>query len=108
MARDPDSFDEENSEQRDADQAQDVGDEAISKRSDLTVGSPHDPTTESEHGRTANPAAIIPEDMPDLVDTMNQMLTSGLIDNGAYAREPMMDDEEEILGQTDGDSDDDL
>ena len=34
------------------------------------------------------------------------MYSSGLINNGAYAGEPMLDDEEDILGQTDNGSDD--
>lgn len=44
--------------------------------------------------------------MPDLIDTMNQMLTSGRIDNGAFSGEPMIDDEEDQLGVTDRDMDD--
>ena len=47
----------------------------------------------------------MPDDVPDLVDTMNQMVSSGLIDNGAFAGEPMHDDEEDRLGETDSDDD---
>lgn len=108
MARNSDNMIEENSEQRDADQAQDLGDEAAARQLGQSDASGHDPITETEHGGSPNPAAIIPADVPDLVDTMNEMLTSGLIDNGAYAGEPMMDDEEEIRGQTDDDRADDL
>lgn len=89
----------DNDEQRDADQAQDVADDALNATADLSE--------DSEHGGQANPAAITPDDMPDLVDTMNQMVTSGRIDNGAFAGEPMHDDEEDRLGQTDSDDDDD-
>lgn len=101
MARNNKDMIEENSEQRDEDQAQDIGDAAAELRLGGSEGTGHDPIIESEHGGSPNPAAIIPEDAPDLVDTMKQMLTSGIIDNSAYAGEPMMDDEEEIYGQTD-------
>lgn len=85
----------DNREQRDEGQAQDVADEA------LHLGS--DPAEESEHGGSANPAALIPDDVPDLVDKMNEMVRSGHIDNDAFAGEPMHDDEEDALGQTDDD-----
>ena len=89
----------DNDEQRDADQAQDVADDAMVVGTDLSE--------DSEHGGTPNPGAVMPDDVPDLVDTMNQMVTSGHIDNGAYAGEPMHDDEEDRFGQTDSDGDDD-
>ena len=89
----------DNDEQRDADQAQDIADDAMSLDDD--------PAEESEHGGKADPGAVMPDDVPDLVDTMNQMITSGVIDNGAFAGEPMHDDEEDRLGQTDDDGDDD-
>jgi hypothetical protein len=88
----------DNDEQHDADQAQDVADDAFALDGD--------PSEDSEHGGVANPA-VMPDDVPDLVDTMNQMVTSGRIDNGAFAGEPMHDDEEYGLGQTDSDDDDD-
>jgi len=88
----------DNDEQHDADQAQDVADDALGLDSDLSE--------DSEHGGRSNPGAVTPEDMPDLVDTMNQMVSSGHIDNGAFAGEPMHDDEEDRLGQTDSDDDD--
>lgn len=95
-SRDPGfESDSDNREQRDEGQAQDVADEA------LNLGS--DPTEESEHGGSADPAALIPDDVPDLVDKMNEMVRSGHIDNGAFAGEPMHDDEEDALGQTDDD-----
>jgi hypothetical protein len=86
-----------NGEQDDGDQAQDVADDALGLDSDLSE--------DSEHGGTPNPAAVMPDDTPDLVDTMNQMVTSGRIDNGAFEGEPMHDDEEDRLGQTDSDDD---
>ncbi|MDO6415372.1 hypothetical protein Q4F19_13345 [Sphingomonas sp. BIUV-7] len=89
----------DNDEQSDEGQAQDVADDALGLSSDLSE--------DSEHGGTSNPAAVMPDDVPDLVDTMNQMVTSGRIDNGAFAGEPMHDDEEDRLGQTDSDDDDD-
>lgn len=106
MARDPQSV-EENSEQADEGQAQDVADEAIARSRGPFDGSAHDPTVETEHGGRSNPAGIIADDVPDLIDTMNQMITSGRIDNGAFAGEPMMDDEEDQLGATDRDVEDD-
>ena len=89
----------DNDEQRDADQAQDVADDAMMLDGDLSE--------ESEHGGRSDPGAVMPDDVPDLVDTMNQMVTSGRIDNGAFAGEPMHDDEEDRLGQTDSDDDND-
>lgn len=89
----------DNDEQDDGDQAQDVADDALVFETDISE--------DSEHGGEPNPAAVMPDDVPDLVDTMNQMVTSGHIDNGAFAGEPMHDDEEDRLGKTDDDEDDD-
>ncbi len=89
---------EANAEQREGDQAQDVADEALGGRG-------ADPSEDSEHGSPSNPGSVMPDDVPDLVDTMNQMVRSGLIDNGAFAGEPMHDDEETVLGITDSDDD---
>lgn len=98
MARDPRTTDnDENSEQRDDDQAQDVAQDALDRDDD--------PSEDSERGGVANPAAVMPDDVPDLVDKMEEMVTSGLIDNDAYAGEPMHDDEEDVRGQTDTDDD---
>lgn len=69
----------DNDGQNDADQAQDVADDAMMVDTDLSE--------ESEHGGRPNPGAGVPDDVPDLVDTMNQMVRSGHIDNGAYAGE---------------------
>jgi hypothetical protein len=106
MARDPDQV-EENSEQADDGQAQDVADEAAARRRGESGIWDRDPTIESEHGGHSDHGSVIPQDMPDLIDTMNQMLRSGRIDNGAFAGEPMMDDEEDQLGLTDRDVEDD-
>ena len=91
---------EENAEQRDPDQAQDVAADAI--------GRLDDPFEDSERAGRSDPASLIPEDMPDLVDTMKQMVTSGRIDNSAFAGEPMHDDEEDSLGVTDEEEDEDI
>jgi hypothetical protein len=103
MIREPDQL-EENSEQADDDQAQDIAEEALARRRGAAG---RDPTVDSEHGGKADPGWLIPQDVPDLIDTMNQMLSSGRIDNDAYAGEPMMDDEEDLLGITDRDVEDD-
>ena len=87
-----------NSEQDDGDQAQDVAEDALNRAADLSEG--------SEHGGRTNPAQIIPDDVPDLVDRMDGMVRSGIIDYDAYAGEPMHDDEEDALGITDSDDDD--
>lgn len=107
MARDPNDPVEENNEQRDEGQADAVGDEAVARRLFDQGEQGRDPTVDTEHGGRPNPAGVIPEDTPDLVDTMNQMLTSGRIDNGAFAGEPMMDDEEDVLGDTEDAEDED-
>jgi hypothetical protein len=94
-------IDEENSEQADSGtQANDVADDARTRQTDRNE--------ESEHGGKPNPAQIIPDDTPDLVDKMNEMNRSGHIDNDAFAGEPMMDDEEDELGDTDSDEEDEL
>jgi len=107
MARNLDDLAEENREQADNGQAQDVADDAVARRLGLLNGAGHDPTVETRHGGHAGLGEVTPRHMPDLIDTMNQMLTSGRIDNGAFAGEPMMDDEEDQLGVTDRDVDDD-
>jgi hypothetical protein len=101
MARTPDidrDYDE-NSEQNDDGQAQDVAADALHRGTDLFEDS-----EKSGHG---DRGAVIDDDVPDLVDKMNEMISSGRIDNDAYAGEPMMDDEEDGLGMTDDDEDDD-
>lgn len=98
MARPHDRDEEINQEQQDADQAQDVADDARVVDTDLSE--------ESEHGGRPDPTALIPDDTPDLVDKMNEMVRSGRIDNDAYAGEPQHDDEEDILGETDDEDED--
>lgn len=98
MPRQIDPTNEDNSEQRDEGQAQDVAEEALDRQTDLYE--------ESEKDDDSDPTEILPEDTPDLIDTMNQMIRSGQIDNGAYAGEPVHDDEEGFLGNTDSDEDD--
>jgi uncharacterized 2Fe-2S/4Fe-4S cluster protein (DUF4445 family) len=56
--------------------------------------------SEKEEGERG---AVLPDDTPDLIDKMNEMLASGIIDNGAFAGEPMHDDEEDVYGETDSD-----
>jgi len=96
--KDDDFEPEDNSEQDDEDQAQDVADDALALDDDLAE--------DSEHGGKTNPAQIIPDDVPDLVDRMDEMLRSGIIDNSAFEGEPMHDDEEDMLGLTDPEDDD--
>jgi len=85
---------EDNPEQRDDDQAQDVANDAMNI---------DDSFEESEHGGEPNPAGIIPDDVPDLIDKMNKMISTGQIDNGAFSGEPEHDDEDKIYGNTDKD-----
>lgn len=93
----PDRDIEENKEQAEAGtQAQDVADDARSRSTDLSE--------DSERGGRTNPAQIIPDDVPDLVEKMNEMDRSGHIDMDAYAGEPQMDDEEDEMGPTEDDA----
>ena len=80
--------DRENSEQDETGrQAQDLADEALAG-DELAV-------PESEKGSPDNPADLVPRDVPDLVDNLNGMLSSGRIDMGAFEGEENMDDEDE-------------
>lgn len=91
---------EENFEQDDSGaQAQDVADDARVRATDLSE--------DSVRGGAANPAQLIPDDTPDLVERMNDMNRSGRIDMDAFAGEPRMDDEEETMGGTPDDADED-
>ena len=65
------------------------------------------PVGESEHARRSNPADVIPDDVPDVVDRMEEMVRSGHIDNDAFEGEPVHDDEEDSLGDTGERLDDD-
>lgn len=91
---------EENDEQRDEDsQAQTVTDDARLRSTDVAE--------DSERGGHANPAQIIPDDTPDLVERMEEMNRSGHIDFDAYSGEPEMDDEEGPLAQAETEDMDD-
>jgi hypothetical protein len=85
---------EENNEQQEGDQAQDVAAEALDG---------DDEFGDTERGGSSDPAELVPQDVPDLVEKMNEMVTSGLIDNDAFFGEPVHDDEEGVLGDTDQD-----
>lgn len=102
MSRRPDfpAPETDNSEQRDDGQAQDVAQDARLRATDLYEA--------SEHGGRPNIGAVLPDDVPDLIDKMNDMVASGRIDNDAFAGEPMHDDEEDLLGDTDPDEDEDV
>jgi hypothetical protein len=81
-----------NREQDDADaQAQTVADEALS----LTSA---DPSEDSERGGSGDRTALTPDDAPDLIDRMEQMVSSGHIDMDAYRGEPAHDDEADSYG----------
>lgn len=80
---DPDLQNSEQNEQ--GTQAQDIAEEARH----LQLGE------ESEPGGKANPADLVPRDVPDLVEKEEEMLRSGRIDMDAFEGEEMMDDEEE-------------
>jgi hypothetical protein len=73
-------------------QAQTLADEARGRGSDFGEGDTekpdHDGISDSDGDST-----------PDLVDTMNQMVSSGHIDMGAFRGERNDDDEEEGLGE---------
>ncbi len=88
-----------NREQLDEGQANDVADDARAGLGHLS---------ESRPGGHENPAQILPDDVPDLVDRMNEMVRTGRIDNDAYAGEPSHDDEEDILGETESAEDEAL
>ena len=96
----PLAHENDNQEQDDeGSQAQTVADQARYRISD-------DPSEDSEHGGKSDPTEVMPDDTPDLIDTMNQMVSSGRLDFGAFAGEPMHDDEEDIRGDTDDEVDD--
>ena len=52
-------------------------------------------------------AQLVPDDTEDLVEKMNAMNRSGRLDMDAYAGEPQMDDEEDVLGDTEDADDED-
>lgn len=81
---DPDAQNSEQDER--GSQAQDVAEDARTRGTDLSE--------ESERGGRANPAQIIPDDTPDLVEKMAEMDRSGHIDMDAFEGEDIMDDED--------------
>lgn len=97
MAGEDDTAEAINREQQDEGQAQDVAEAA--RHPGRGLG-------ESDRA-PGDRTQIIPDDVPDLVDTMSAMVASGRIDNGAFAGEPQHDDEEDVLGATDSDDDED-
>lgn len=74
---------------------------------DMARGGETMPVGQSTHARRSNPAAVIPDDVPDVVDRMEEMVRSGHIDNGAFEGEPVHDDEEGSYGDTGADLDED-
>ena len=82
-----------NREQQDEGQAQDVAHDALHPQGGGG----------SVRGNHVDPTQILPDDVPDLVETMERMVSSGRIDNDAYAGEPQHDDEEDMLGDTEDD-----
>ena len=81
-----------NESQQDNASANDVADEAMRKD--------EDPSEDSEKGGSSG-ISVAPQDEPDLVDRMDQMVSSGHIDLGAFAGERNDDDEESPLGELD-------
>lgn len=80
-------------------QAQTLADDLVRRKADMDGG-------ESEHGNGDVPLGS--EDVPDVVDHMNQMESSGIIENDAYRGERNDDDESHMLGEDgmeDGDRD---
>ena len=89
-ARPPDinDPDAQNAEQDESGtQAQDVADDAL--RNPYRGGE-----LDSEKGGRSDPAQILPDDTPDLIDRMVEMDRSGRIDMGAFDGEDNMDDED--------------
>lgn len=85
----------DNQEQDDGSaQAQTVADDALTGRADSGA-------EDSERGGSPDVGAVTPDDVPDLVDTMEQMVSSGRIDMGAYRGEPAHDDEAASHGADD-------
>src|SRR5689334_22234814 len=90
MERKPDfnDPDRDNAEQNEeGKQAQDVADEALN-------GEPQE-VADSESGSPASIADVVPRDVPDTVENIENMLHSGRIDMGAFEGEENMDDEDE-------------
>ena len=102
MANPRDLEDEDNNEQREADQAQAVAEDALHPDA-----GPDPLDSEKPHGGITDDEG----DVHDTVDMMKQMVTSGRVDMGAFAGEPLMDDGDEEMpgtpaGPMDGHDDD--
>ena len=99
MAHIPDDngFGTINESQRDKPQANDVAEQALHRE--------EDPSEDSE--KVASGISVMPLDEPDLVDRMEQMVSSGRIDTDAFAGERNDDDEESPLGELADEGDDD-
>ncbi|MFM6831530.1 MAG: hypothetical protein ACKOVA_14520 [Novosphingobium sp.] len=92
MDRDTTAPENVNSEQEDGDtQAQTVAEEAIARATSV-LGEQGE--TERVHGGDDDSS-----DAQDLVDHMNQMVSSGVIDMSAYRGERSDDDEEGMYGE---------
>ena len=88
-----------NQSQDDAgEQAQTLADEALGRGSDFGDG-------DSEKPEYAGFSDTDDDSTADLVDTMNQMVSSGHIDMGAFRGERTDDDEEDGLGEQGNDDD---
>ncbi len=75
-------------------QAQTVADDAIRGKAARQITA-----EDSAHGGTTNPAQLVPDDAQDVVDHMEQMESSGIIDMDAFRGERSDDDESEMLGE---------
>ena len=91
MTKPRDHDNEDNEEQREADQAQDVAEDALA------------PDAADNALDSRKPDGGITDDdsnVHDTVDLMKQMVTSGRIDMGAFAGEPLMDDGDDAMPGT--------
>ena len=82
-------------------QAQDVAGDALARASASDGASllDHDPIEETVRGGPSDPAQLVPQDMPDLVETLHGMHASGRIDMGAFEGEEGMDEEDGYAGE---------
>lgn len=65
---------------------------------DLRRGGETMPVGQSDHGHQSDPADVIPDDVPDVIDRMEEMVRSGRIDTDAYDGEPIHEDAEGPFG----------
>ncbi|MCG6119834.1 MAG: hypothetical protein MEP44_04235 [Blastomonas sp.] len=94
---DTDGFGTVNQSQRGAPKANDVAEDALHRSEDRSE--------DSEKGGSDG-ISVVPQDEQDLVDHMNQMVQSGIIDRSAFDGERNDDDEESPLGELDSDEND--